>query len=131
MIKEIIKLTTNYKVQMHSITNDLRTFVRKHKITDGKIHVFVPHTTAAVTINENCDPNVQTDLNNAMKKIFPETLNNYHAEGNSPAHLMSSIIGVGLDIYIEKGELLLGTWQGVYFWEFDGPRERTYYLLAD
>lgn len=131
MIKEIITLKTDKKIQMLNITREIQLFARKHKIETGKVSIFIPHTTAGITINENCDLDVQSDLNNALKEIFPESLNIKHIEGNSAAHLMSSLIGVNLDIYIDESELLLGTWQGIYFWEFDGPRTRKYYLICE
>ena len=93
------------------------------KIEKGICQVFAPHTTAAVTINENADPDVVIDLMLALKNIIPK-LPYRHIEGNSPAHLMSSLIGCSITIPVEKGHLVLGTWQGIYFCEFDGPRKR-------
>jgi len=131
MIRELVELKTQKNIEMVSITHAVRSFVKKHNIQNGRIHIFVPHTTAGVTINENADPDVQCDLNMAIKKIFPDSLNIRHGEGNSAAHMMSSVIGVNLDIFIEEGKLLLGTWQGIYFWEFDGPRVRNYYIICE
>jgi len=129
MIREAVKLKTNSKIQMLDITSEVRAFVQKNNITNGAVNIFIPHTTAGVTINENCDPDVQSDLNKAMQKLFPDSLNMHHSEGNSSAHLMSSLIGVSLTIFVENGNLLLGTWQGIYFWEFDGPRQREFYIM--
>ncbi len=129
MQKETYNIKTNHKIEMINITKYLVEFIRKNKINEGRISVFIPHTTAGVTINENCDPDVQFDLNKAMSTIFPDSLNIRHNEGNSSAHLMSSLTGVSLDIFVENGDLLLGTWQGIYFWEFDGPRTRHFHLI--
>ena len=131
MIKETIRLKTNSKLQMIDITSEIKSFVQKNNIISGGVNVFIPHTTAGVTINENCDPDVQKDLNQAMKKIFPDSLNIHHGEGNSAAHLMSSLTGVSLTIFVENGKLMLGTWQGIYFWEFDGPRQREFYIVRN
>lgn len=105
------------------ITDQVRNYVCFSKIERGICQVFVPHTTAAITINENADPDVVTDLMSALKNITPK-LPYRHVEGNSPAHLMSSLIGCSITIPVEKGQLVLGTWQGIYFCEFDGPRRR-------
>ena len=105
------------------ITEQVNNCVCSSKIVNGICQVFVPHTTAAVTINENADPDVVTDLMSALKNITPR-LPYRHVEGNSPAHIMSSIIGCSITIPIEEGKLILGTWQGIYFCEFDGPRKR-------
>ena len=130
MIRETVKLRTNSKIQMLDITSDIETFVKKYNIESGAVKIFIPHTTAGVTINENCDPDVQSDLNKAMLKLFPDSLNINHNEGNSAAHLMSSLLGVSLTVFVENGKLLLGAWQGIYFWEFDGPRQREFYLIS-
>jgi secondary thiamine-phosphate synthase enzyme len=90
--------------------------------------VYVPHTTAGVTINENADPSVKEDILMAMEKVVPDSLPYTHAEGNSPAHVKSTLVGSSLSIIIENGELALGTWQGIIFCEFDGPRRRKLYI---
>jgi secondary thiamine-phosphate synthase enzyme len=131
MIKELFEIRTERKIEMLSIAHEVRGFVNKHKIHNGRIGIFIPHTTAGVTMNENADPSVQYDLNKAMEDIFPETLNVMHDEGNTSAHLMSSIIGANLTVFVDNGKPLLGTWQGIYFWEFDGPRTRNYYIIYD
>jgi len=130
MIIETISISTSNKVQMLPITEHIYRFISKNSIQDAELRIFVPHTTAAVTINENADPNVQVDLNAAMQKLFPCSLNIHHGEGNSAAHLMSSLVGVSLAVCVKQGRLLLGTWQGVYFWEFDGPRTRQFYIIC-
>ena len=105
------------------ITEQVKNFTYCSKIKNGICQVFIPHTTAAVTINENADPDVVTDLMSALKNIMPR-LPYRHVEGNSPAHVMSSLIGCSITIPVELGNLVLGTWQGIYFCEFDGPRKR-------
>ncbi|MDP8203277.1 MAG: secondary thiamine-phosphate synthase enzyme YjbQ [Candidatus Tenebribacter mawsonii] len=124
MIKKI-SVRTNEHEQLKDITSDIRQFVKESNIEEGKITVFIPHTTAAVTINENADPDVQHDLIIALNKISPVLPEFRHMEGNSDAHTKSSIVGCSQDIIIHEGKLLLGTWQGIYFCEFDGPRMRT------
>ncbi|MHC1717148.1 MAG: secondary thiamine-phosphate synthase enzyme YjbQ [Acidaminococcaceae bacterium] len=105
------------------ITEHIKNYTCCSKIKNGICQVFIPHTTAAVTINENADPDVVTDLMSALKNITPK-LPYRHVEGNSPAHVMSSLVGCSITIPVEQGHLVLGTWQGIYFCEFDGPRKR-------
>lgn len=107
------------------ITKDVARIVGDAGVREGLCHVFVRHTTAAVTINENADPDVQHDLLFALGEIYKDSRNFRHIEGNSPAHLKSSVIGASETIPISGGELVLGTWQGIYLAEFDGPRKRT------
>lgn len=112
----------------YDVTHLVSDAVRSAGVTDGTCLVYCPHTTAAITINENADPDVQHDLRFALKDIFPDRVEFRHAEGNSAAHLKSSIIGCSETIPIEGGRLVLGTWQGIYFCEFDGPRNRHFYV---
>jgi len=130
MIKKISVRTSKHE-QLIDITSEIREFVRNSNISEGKVTIFIPHTTAAVTINENADPDVQHDLILALKRISPNLLEFKHMEGNSDAHTKSSIIGCSQDIIINDGKLLLGTWQGIYFCEFDGPRTRTAIIRID
>ncbi|MCB5250122.1 MAG: secondary thiamine-phosphate synthase enzyme YjbQ [Candidatus Cloacimonadales bacterium] len=129
MIKEIVNIQTNSKIEMIDITTHVASFVQNNQIKSGRVSVFIPHTTAGVTINENCDDDVQYDLNTALNKLFPNNINIKHFEGNSQAHLLSSLIGVSLDIFVEDNKLMLGKWQGIYFWEFDGSRKRQFYII--
>lgn len=99
-------------------------------IRNGLCLIYVPHTTAAVTINENADPSVKRDIISTLKKIVPDSLPYSHLEGNSPAHIKASLVGPSTSIIIENGELALGTWQGIFFCEFDGPRRRKVYMRA-
>lgn len=94
----------------------------------GNVQVYVPHTTAGVTINEGADPSVRSDILNYLQELVPPDAGYAHAEGNSDSHIKSSLIGSSVSIIVEKGRLMLGTWQAVYFCEFDGPRTRKVYL---
>lgn len=110
----------------HSITRQVKEAVAQSGVTDGTCIVYCPHTTAGLTINENADPDVVTDLLFALNRTFPDRPEFRHMEGNSPAHLKASCMGSSVTIPVEGGRLALGTWQGVYFCEFDGPRRRKF-----
>ena len=105
------------------ITGQVRKIVASGNVQNGLCQIFVPHTTAGVTINENADPDVVTDMLAALGKMVPD-LHYRHSEGNSPAHVKSSLVGCSIMVPISEGRLCLGTWQGIYFCEFDGPRTR-------
>ena len=122
----LIKLDVNTAAhtQMLDITGLIRNAVTESKVKDGICTVFIPHTTAAVTINENADPDVVRDFTMEINKIVPWEDGYHHMEGNSAAHLKSSMIGFSEQIIIDKGKLVLGIWQGIYFCEYDGPRHR-------
>ncbi|HCJ41790.1 secondary thiamine-phosphate synthase enzyme YjbQ [uncultured Ruminococcus sp.] len=113
---------------LYNITSYVRQTLNESGVESGIAVVFCPHTTAAITINENADPDVQTDLLFALDKTYPDRPQFRHVEGNSAAHLRSSCVGASETVIIEDGSLLLGTWQGIYFAEFDGPRLRTFYV---
>jgi len=123
-----LDITTNAHTEMKDITRLIQKTVTDSGIKDGICTVFVPHTTAAVTINENADPDVVRDFTKEINKIVPWEDGYHHAEGNSAAHLKSSMIGFSEQLIIDKGRLVLGTWQGIYFCEFDGPRHRHIYV---
>ncbi len=126
MITQTIPVTTSKRCQMIDITAQVAKAVADSSITDGECIVFCEHTTAAVTINENADPDVTHDILLTLDELFPQNRKGYrHLEGNSDAHVKSSLIGCSELILIKNGKLLLGTWQGIYFCEFDGPRNRT------
>ena len=110
------------------ITQFVREAVTKSGKADGIVMIYCPHTTAGVTINENADPDVMTDILFGLNKAFPDRAEFRHAEGNSAAHLKSSVTGSSVTVIIDKGRLLLGTWQGIYFCEFDGPRTRKFFV---
>lgn len=120
--------TFNVKTAHHEelvdITTEIQSIVKQSGIDSGICHAYTPHTTAALTINENADPAVRKDIVKGLGELRLEQVNYQHLEGNSPAHIKSSLIGCSLTVLIEKGRLLLGTWQGIYFCEFDGPRSR-------
>ncbi len=116
------------KEGFYNITSYVRRALIESRVESGAAIVFCPHTTAGITINENADPDVVTDLLYALDKTFPDRPQFRHAEGNSAAHLKSSCIGASVNVIIEEGKLLLGTWQGIYFTEFDGPRSRRFYV---
>ena len=105
------------------ITGQVRKIVASGNVQYGLCQIFVPHTTAGVTLNENADPDVVTDMLAALKQMVPD-LHYRHSEGNSPAHVKSSLVGCSITVPISEGRLCLGTWQGIYFCEFDGPRTR-------
>ena len=112
----------------YNITTNVERAIKESGVTDGICTVFCPHTTAGVTINENADPDVVRDLLFALDKTYPDREEFRHAEGNSSAHLKASVMGSSITVIVEKGKLILGTWQGIYFCEFDGPRIRKYYV---
>lgn len=113
---------------LHNITRQAREAVAKSGVKDGLCVVFCPHTTAAITINENADPDVVRDLLLGLGKAFPDRPEFRHAEGNSHAHLKSSCLGASETVIVKDGGLLLGMWQSLYFCEFDGPRSRMFYV---
>ena len=113
-----LNVKTDRHTQMKDITAEVRNAVRESGVKDGLCMVFIPHTTAAVTINENADPDVVRDLNMELDKIVPWEDGYHHMEGNSAAHLKSSMVGASEHIIIEDGRLVLGTWQGIYFCEY-------------
>lgn len=111
-----------------NITSKVNEAVRQSGITEGLCIIYCPHTTAGITINENADPDVVKDMLLGLDKAFPDRREFRHAEGNSTAHLKSSCIGTNQTVMIKEGRLLLGMWQGIYFCEFDGPRNRKFYI---
>lgn len=119
-----ISLQTHSRVEMIDITATVQKIAGEEKIEEGVCLVYTPHTTAAVTINENADPDVPCDIIAALDKAIPLSANYRHAEGNSAAHVKSSLVGTSELVIIEKGRLVLGTWQSIFFCEFDGPRTR-------
>jgi secondary thiamine-phosphate synthase enzyme len=120
----VFQIKTSQRNEMLSVTSLLCQFIRDEKIDSGSVLAFVPHTTAGITINENADPDVVRDILFGLEKISPNLREFLHGEGNSDAHIKSSLIGVSLIIPVEGQKPVLGTWQGVFFCEFDGPRMR-------
>jgi secondary thiamine-phosphate synthase enzyme len=127
MLKEIA-VQTNTQTQIIDITAQIQKVVRESGISEGLCCVFIPHTTAGVTINENADPSVKHDIIMELNKVIPLNDHYSHLEGNSAAHIKASIIGSSVNVPVENNNLLLGTWQGICFCEFDGPRQRNVYV---
>jgi len=120
----ILSVKTKAKTELIDITSDVQEMVRSSGIVEGFCMLYVPHTTAAITINESADPSVPADILMILNQIVPWKAGYRHLEGNSPAHVKSTLVGASVQIAIENNRLLLGTWQGVFFCEFDGPRTR-------
>ncbi len=127
MIRKI-SVSTRSRIEFIDITRKVEEVVRESKTGEGVCHIFVPHTTAGITINENADPSVRVDILNELDKIVPIDDDYGHIEGNAAAHIKSTLVGTDKTIFIEGGRLAFGTWQGVYFCEFDGPRQRSVYV---
>ena len=124
-----VKIQTEGNAQMVEITNQIQDIIDQVNVQAGAVIVYCPHTTAGITINENADPDVGSDLLRRLAEAYQwDDPLDLHSEGNSAAHLKASVIGVSECIPIAKGKLVLGTWQGVFFCEFDGPRQRHYYV---
>lgn len=123
-----IQVRTHARTEMIDITSRIQDVVRESGIESGICTVFVPHTTAGITINENADPDVVTDMLFALDKTLPDRLEFRHFEGNTTAHLKASYVGSSATVIVKNGKPLLGRWQGIYFCEFDGPRIRTYFI---
>ncbi|MCX8129247.1 MAG: secondary thiamine-phosphate synthase enzyme YjbQ [Clostridia bacterium] len=123
-----LNVKTQSRTSMIDITSKVQQVVKESGIKSGVCTVFVPHTTAGITINENADPDVVSDMLKEINKIVPFDDNYAHMEGNSAAHIKASMFGFSLQVIIENSELQLGTWQGIYFCEFDGPRSRKVYV---
>ncbi|OGQ13442.1 MAG: hypothetical protein A2026_03435 [Deltaproteobacteria bacterium RBG_19FT_COMBO_46_12] len=119
---------TSTQTELIDVTDSVREIVKKVGVEDGVCIVFIPHTTAAITINENADPSVVQDILMELNKIVPFKDQYRHMEGNSPAHIKASLVGGSQTVLIESGKLVLGTWQGIFFCEFDGPRNRKVYV---
>jgi secondary thiamine-phosphate synthase enzyme len=119
---------TGSRTEFLDLTSQIQEVVRLSGVSQGLCHIFVPHTTAGVTINENADPSVKADILMVLNKIISDRESYRHAEGNSPAHIKASLVGPQLSVIVSEGRLLLGTWQGIYFCEFDGPRSRKLHL---
>ena len=123
MLQEI-PIRTRRRNELIDITGNIRNLVHLSGVTHGLCHIFVPHTTAAVTINEKADPDVARDVEETLSKMVPEAEGYRHAEGNSDAHIKSTLVGISAFVPVSGGDVVLGTWQAVFFCEFDGPRTR-------
>jgi secondary thiamine-phosphate synthase enzyme len=123
MIKSI-NVKTRSRTEFVNITPEVQAIVTESGINSGVCHIYVPHTTAGVTINEGADPSVVTDIVSSLNRLIPHKANYLHMEGNSDAHIKTSLVGSSESVIIDKGRLLLGTWQAIFFCEFDGARNR-------
>ena len=121
---ETVTVRTHSRTELIDVTSEVEAAVRRSQVQRGACVVSVPHTTAAVTVNENADPDVTSDILKELNKIVPFEDGYSHSEGNSAAHLKSTLVGCSLMLPVEEGTLVLGTWQAIYFCEFDGPRAR-------
>jgi secondary thiamine-phosphate synthase enzyme len=123
------KIRTTARNEMVEVTDHLRQVVSRRNILEGMLVLYVPHTTAAVTINENADPDVKSDMLAKLSELVPQRERYYrHGEGNSDSHVKSAMVGQSATVLVEAGQLVLGRWQGVYFCEFDGPRDRELFV---
>lgn len=127
MLKRLT-VRTSSRTQFVDITSEVVKVIEESKVKNGICVVFVPHTTAGVTINENADPSVRQDIMNTLNKLVPPSAGYTHLEGNADSHIKASLVGSSVTLIIENGRPLLGTWQGIYFCEFDGPRTRSVYI---
>jgi secondary thiamine-phosphate synthase enzyme len=119
-----LQVNTKKRVQMVDITSEIQELISKTGTTEGIACMFCPHTTAAITINENYDESVQSDIGETLSKLIPHHANYSHSEGNADAHIKAAVVGSSRTVFISSGKMSLGTWQGVFFCEFDGPRTR-------
>jgi secondary thiamine-phosphate synthase enzyme len=125
---QILQIKTDRRTQFVDITNQVQSLVAKSSTKNGILHLYVPHTTAAITINEHADPDVASDVEAAFDRLIPERGPYKHSEGNSDSHIKSILVGNTQTVFIVDGKLALGRWQGIFFCEFDGPRNRTLHL---
>jgi secondary thiamine-phosphate synthase enzyme len=125
---QLLKVKTSKREVLVEITDRIRKIVKDSNIQEGVCRIFVPHTTAGITINENADPAVMKDIVNFLAHLIPRNSNFSHREGNSDAHIKSSLTGPSLEILIHENNIILGTWQGVMLAEYDGPRNRSIYV---
>lgn len=123
-----VTVKTSRRREMKDVTAELARVVAETGITDGMVIAYVPHTTAGITINENADPDVPRDILAHLEKLVPQDGGFHHGEGNSDAHIQVSLLGSSVTVLVEKGRLVLGTWQSVFFCEFDGPRTRKLHI---
>ncbi len=125
---EVIRVNSSKREELIDITSKIQDVVSQNGWKTGVLLVYCPHTTAGITINESADPSVAKDIIKTLSKLIPKDFGYSHIEGNSDAHIKSSLIGCSEQVIVEDGRLVLGTWQGIFFAEFDGPRNRKVYL---
>ncbi|HLA00589.1 MAG TPA: secondary thiamine-phosphate synthase enzyme YjbQ [Thermodesulfovibrionales bacterium] len=119
-----INVKSKSRVEFIDVTGMVQETVKEAGVQEGICYLYVPHTTAGITINEGADPSVQRDIQNTLSRLIPQDVNYFHREGNADAHIKSTIVGTSVHVIVEGGKLLLGTWQSIFFCEFDGPRHR-------
>jgi len=119
-----LHISSKKREEMIDITREIQNAINQEKMMDGYLIIYVPHTTAGITINEGADPSVQQDIIKTLQQLIPEKNNYDHEEGNSDAHIKASLLGSSVTLLVNKGKLVLGTWQHIFFYEGDGPRNR-------
>jgi secondary thiamine-phosphate synthase enzyme len=127
-VSKTLTVKTSSREEFVDITDDVEKAVKESGVKNGVCYLYVPHTTAGITINEGADPSVRKDIINALKKIAPYGAGYLHMEGNADSHIKATLVGSSVIVLIENGNLLLGQWQSIFFCEFDGPRTRKVYL---
>ncbi len=125
---EIINIKTHLRTEFINIDKYIASYANKKKFTNGILSIFIPHTTAGITINENADPDVKIDMDKILTNFIPWKNNYNHFEGNSAAHVKASLMGNSANVFVENTQIQLGIWQSVYFCEFDGPRNRSFWI---
>ncbi|MEC7108247.1 MAG: secondary thiamine-phosphate synthase enzyme YjbQ [Verrucomicrobiota bacterium] len=125
---EIINIKTHLRTEFINIDKYIASYANKKKFTNGILSIFIPHTTAGITINENADPDVKIDMDKILTNFIPWENNYNHFEGNSAAHVKASLMGNSANVFVENTQIQLGIWQSVYFCEFDGPRNRSFWI---
>lgn len=123
-----LTIKTSSRIQFVDITSEIKRIIKDNGLTEGLALIYVPHTTAGITINEAADPSVVSDINARLSQLIPHQGNYRHAEGNSDAHIKASLLGSSVQVVVEDGKPVLGVWQGIFFCEFDGPRTRNAYV---
>ena len=128
-----LSIKTSTRVDFQDITAKIHSLIKSSNVEEGTCHIFVPHTTAGIMVNEHADPSVVEDIRERLEAVVPQHNNYQHLEGNAPAHIKASLVGNSETLLIEGGKLLLGTWQGIFLCEFDGSRNRTVliYIVTD
>ena len=125
---KVLNIRTSRRNEIIDITDEVRRVVRESNVKSGICVLYCPHTTAALTVNENADPSVRLDISEHLSEMVPHTKPYRHLEGNADSHIKSVLVGPSLTLIVENGDIVLGTWQGVFFCEFDGPRNRKLYV---
>ncbi len=128
MSHQTIRIRTAHRTQMLEVTDDVCRLLSESRLHNGVCQLYVPHTTAGITINENADPDVVRDMEMAFDRLVPRDAGYRHAEGNADSHIKTALVGNSASVFVESGALVLGRWQGIFFCEFDGPRQREIFV---